>query len=104
YGLGDAGHLVEVAHVVCEIGVVGDPFLVASKQRKIGDVEAHQRGKQTPIGLGNCPAEQVALARQSRFELVEGGEQRVVGGFVGGLRLREAAAVDAVVDVGVGHF
>src|SRR5262245_39820850 len=33
HGLGDAGHLVEVAHVVCEIGVIGDPFLVASKQR-----------------------------------------------------------------------
>jgi tripartite-type tricarboxylate transporter receptor subunit TctC len=29
--LGDARHLVELAHIVCEIGVVGDPLLVASK-------------------------------------------------------------------------
>src|SRR5215813_8533076 len=32
------------------------------------DIEAHQRGKQTPIGFRDCPAEQVALARQSRSE------------------------------------
>src|SRR5262245_7693784 len=31
--LGDAGQLVKLAHVVCEIGVVGDPLLVASNQR-----------------------------------------------------------------------
>ena len=33
------------------------------------------------------------------LKLVEGREQRVVGLFAGGLRLGEAAAVDAVVDV-----
>src|SRR5262249_16251328 len=31
--LGDARHLVELAHVVCEIGVVGDPLLVASNNK-----------------------------------------------------------------------
>src|SRR5262249_11714149 len=79
-------------------------LLVASKQREIGDIEANERGKQTPIGFGDRPAEQVALARQSRVEFVEGSEQRIVGGFVGGLRLGEAAAVDAVVDVGIAHL
>src|SRR5262249_20900523 len=47
YGLGDARHLVELAHVVCEIGVVGDPFLVASNQRG----RAATRRRETPEPL-----------------------------------------------------
>src|SRR5262245_21665543 len=99
--LGDAGQRVELAHVVGEVGVVGDALPVAAEQREIGDVEAHQRREQPPVGFGDAAAGEISLAREPGLELVEGGEQRVVGGLVGGLRLGEAAAVDAVVDVGI---
>ena len=33
HGLGDARQLVKLAHVVCEIAVVGDPLLVASNNK-----------------------------------------------------------------------
>src|SRR5262245_12316201 len=99
--LGDAGQRIELAHVVREVGVVGDALPVAAEQREISDVEAHQRRKQAPVGLGDAAAGAVGLAREPGLELVEGGEQRVVGGLVGGLRLGEAAAVDAVVDIGI---
>ena len=45
--------------------------------------------------------DEVAVASEPRLEVVEGREQRVVGRLVRRLRAREAAAVDAVVHLGI---
>ena len=70
-GRGDARDLVELAHVVEQVRVVGDALPVAFEQREIRDVEAHQRRKQPPVGLGDLPPDQIALAAEPRLELVE---------------------------------
>ena len=81
--------------------IIGDALPVATKQRKIGHVKAHQRGKEAPVGLGDPAAEQIPLTAKTAFEVVKRCEQRVIGGLVGGLRLRERAAIDAIIDIGV---
>ena len=99
---GDARHVVELEHVVLQVRIVGDALLVALEDREIGDVEAQQRREQPPVGLGDLLADQIALLGQPRLQLVERGEQPVVGRLVGVLRLGEAGAIDAVVDVEIG--
>ena len=66
----------------------------------VDGVEAGQRGEEADVGLGDGVAHQVALAGQALLEPVQGGPEPVVGGVVGLLGAGEAAAVDAVVDLG----
>jgi len=47
------------------------------------------------------PPDEIALAREPRFELIERGKDGARGFFVGGLRAGEAGAINAVVDAGV---
>ena len=101
HGLGDAGHLVEIAQVIPEIRIVDDAPQVALEVAVVDRVETHQRGEQPPVGFGDLPPDEIALAREPRFELVERGKDGARGFFVGVLRAGEAGAIDAVVDVGV---
>src|SRR5208282_592187 len=91
----------KLAHVVQKIRIVGDPPLVALEQRKISDVEAHQRWEQTPIGFGDLAADEITLPSEPRFKFVEGGEQGIVGRLIGLLRAGKPAAIDAVVNSAV---
>jgi hypothetical protein len=50
-------------------------------------VEADQCGKQPPVGLGELLSDEIAPVRQPLLQLVEGGEQAVIGLVIGGLRL-----------------
>ena len=97
--LGDARHRVKLAHIVQQVRKVGDAVPVALEQREIGDVEAHQGREQPPVRLGDLVADQITLAGEPRLDVVERGEQRVVGFLVGRLRFGEAAAINAVIDV-----
>jgi len=67
----DAGHLVKLAHIVFQVGIVGDALLVALEDRKISHVEANQRREQPPVGLGDLPPCKVALPREPQLDLVE---------------------------------
>ena len=49
---GHARRLVELAQVVREVRIVGDAAQVALEEPNIDRIEAQQRGKQAPIGLG----------------------------------------------------
>ena len=53
YRLGDARYLVKVAHIVRQVGVVRDTFLVALEEREIRDIETDQGREQSPVGLGD---------------------------------------------------
>ena len=99
HGLGDARHLIELAGVAPEIGIVGEVAPVALEVVVVDRIEAHQGGEGPPVGLGDAPAGQVALPAETRLQLVEGGEQPVVGLLVGLLAGGEAGLVDTVVDV-----
>ena len=90
HGRGDAGHLIELAHIVRQVRIVGDALPVAFEQREIGDVEAHQSREQAPVRLGDLIADQIALARQPRLEPVECREKPVIGFVIGRLDLGEA--------------
>ena len=98
-GLGDAGVLVQLAQVARELRVVDDAAQVALEVADVHGVEAHERREQAPVRLGDRVAHQVAARREARVELVERVEEPAERALVGGLRAREAGAVDAVVDV-----
>src|SRR5215218_664501 len=97
-GLRDPGHLVEVAQVRVQAGVVRDPPQVALEVAVVDGVEAHQRREQPPVGERLRVAHQVALAPEALVEHVERVEEREHGLLVGLLRGREAGPVDAVVE------
>lgn len=65
----------------------------------VDGVESDQGGEQAHVRFGDGVAHQVTLLAQSVGQLVETGEQTIVGGFVGVLTAGEAAPVHAVVDV-----
>src|SRR3546814_5501759 len=99
--VGDTGHLVELAGVAPQVGVVDETLPVALEVAVVDRIEAHQRGEQAPVGFGHPVAQQVALAREALLQVVERREERVVGFLVGLLRGGEAGFVDAVVDAPV---
>ena len=100
-GLGDAGHLVELAREAEQVRVVGDQAQVALEVRVVDGIEADQRGEEAPVGLGDPVAVQVAELSETCLEAIERAEERSHRLVVGLLRAREAALVDAVVDVRV---
>src|ERR1035437_3060787 len=81
-------HLAELAPVALEVPVVDG-------------IEPGQGRKQPHVGLGERVADQVSLRRQPVAEPVQPGEQSFICSVVRLLRSGEAAAVDAVVDLGV---
>ena len=95
---GNARHLIEVAQIVGQVRIVGDPPEIAFEVSDIDRVEADERREQPPVGLGDAVADQIALAGQPLFELVERGEKLPERLLIGFLRRREAGAIDAVVD------
>ena len=65
----------------------------------INGVEPDQRGEQSPVGFRQRLADEIALRRKPRLDLIERGEERAIGFFVSLLRRCEASAIHAVVDV-----
>src|SRR5271166_5470724 len=57
HGLGDAGHLIELAQVVRQIWIVDDPPQVALEVADIDGIETDQRGEQAPVPLGQAIAD-----------------------------------------------
>ena len=64
--LGDARHLIEIAQVIPEIGIVDDAPHVALEVAVVDRVETHQRGEQPPVGFRNLPPDEITLARERR--------------------------------------
>ena len=98
---GDTRHQIQLPHVIQEVRIIGDASLVAFEQREIRDVETNKRRKQPPVGFSNLLADQIALAAEPRFKLIESGKQRVIGRLVGLLGASKTAAIDAVIDAAV---
>ena len=97
----EAGRLEQVPGVGPQHRQLGQLLAVALEVAVVDGVEPGQRREQADVGLGDRVADEVALVREPLRQPVEAGEQAVVGPLVGPLRPGEAAAVDAVVDVGV---
>src|ERR1051326_6985849 len=73
-GLGDTGHLIDLAQVVRQIAIVGEPPQIALEQHVIDRVEANEGWKEPQIGLGKAVAHQPALTSQPVLQLVKRGE------------------------------
>mmetsp|Transcript_20721 Transcript_20721/g.58992 ORF Transcript_20721/g.58992 Transcript_20721/m.58992 type:complete len:230 (+) Transcript_20721:99-788(+) len=102
HGLRDAVQLVDLARVVDEVGVVRDALLVALEVAVVHLVKAHERDEETDVGLGDLVAAgDVALLGQDVLGAIEARENISDCLLVRLLRLREAGAVDAVVDLRV---
>jgi hypothetical protein len=97
HGLGDSGHLVELSRVPPEVREIDEPIPIALEVPVVHGVEAHERGEEAPVRLGDLIPDEVAAAPEALLELVERGEELVVRMLVGFLRGREACLVDAVV-------
>ena len=97
-GVAEAGRLEEVAGVRPQVRELGQLALVALEVAVVDGVEAHERGVEPHVGLGQLASDEVALGRQVLVEPGELREQRVVRLLVAGLRGREARLVDPVVD------
>jgi hypothetical protein len=59
--LGDARHLIQLAHIVRQVGIVFDAADVAFEVAVINGIEADERGEQAPVGFGQCRADEIAL-------------------------------------------
>jgi hypothetical protein len=90
--------LVELARVGPQVRVVHDAAAVAAEVQVVDGVEAHERGEQAPVGLGDPVAGEVAARAEQLLEVGERLEQLVDGLVVGLLGAGEPGAVDAVVD------
>ena len=60
--LGHARHLVEVAQVVRQVRIVGDPPQIALEMPDIDRIETDERREQPPVGLGDAVPDKVALS------------------------------------------
>ena len=61
------------------------PPQIALEVAVIDGVEAHQRGEQPPVGLGDALADQIALPREPLLQRVQRREQLAERFLVGGL-------------------
>src|SRR5438105_7777995 len=68
---GNAIVLVKIAQIRPEMFVIDDAAHVALEMAVINGIEADEGGKETPIGFRHAVAEQIALQRQARVELIE---------------------------------
>ena len=63
YRLGDAGHLIKIAGVIPQIGIVGDAPQIAFEMAVINAVKADQRREQPPVSFRDAAINEIALAR-----------------------------------------
>ena len=70
-GGGDARHLIERPCIPPQRRIFVDVAKVALEQRIIDRVETQQRGKQAPVGLGDCLAHEIPALGQPHLEPVE---------------------------------
>src|SRR5260370_35493519 len=73
-GLRDARDLIQLAQIVPQIRIVDDAPQIAFEMTVIDRVEAHQRGEQAPVSLGDTSAGDVARMRETLLSFVERGE------------------------------
>ena len=92
--------LEQVARVAPEVRQLGQLLPVALEVAVVDGVEPRQRGEQPDVGLGDRVAHQEATVGEPLLEPVQRRPEPVVGRLVGLLGAGEAAAVDAVVDLG----
>ena len=82
-GLRDAWLLIEVLQVTPQVRVVHDAPQVALEVAVVDGVEAHERREETPVGLRDAVAAQVASRREDFFPVVQGIEELRYGLLVG---------------------
>src|SRR5579884_4145798 len=95
--LSNTGDLVKVARIAPQVWIIDDAPEVALEVAVVNRVEAHQRGEQSPVGLGAPHAKEVARTRKPPLQPVERFEQRREDRLVCFLAAREAALVHAVI-------
>src|SRR3954470_1144049 len=64
HGLVDARYLIKIAKVIRQVRVIPDAAQVALEVAVVDRVEANERGKQPPVGLGHARAGDVSLPRK----------------------------------------
>ena len=96
--LGYARPLVELAQVVRQVVILVYVIAIAFEIAVIGRVEPHQRHVEAPIGFRDPFATQIALLSKQLLQIIQRVEELPERFFVGLLRLREAAAINAVID------
>src|SRR5262249_17190916 len=96
-GLGDTGHLIDLAQIVRQVVIVVDAPQIAFKVGIINRAEPHQGRKQTQIGLRKAATDQIALMAEPLLDFVECPEQPAEARFVSSLALGKAAAVNPIV-------
>ena len=100
--LGDLGHLVDVARVGVEAGVLGQLPLGAPEQRVVHEVESDQRREEAHVGQREPVPAQVAGAGEVGLKPVQRAEQLARRGVVRLLALRKSTP--ASLPVGIIEF
>src|SRR5690606_24096910 len=98
HGLGYAGPLIELAQPVRQVRIVFDAPQVALEMAVVHRIEAHEGGKQTPVGLGEKFTGEIALFGETLLEPVQLREQLVERRLIGFAGRGEAGTVHAIVD------
>src|SRR5690606_21604228 len=70
HGAGNAGPLRQLAQIARESGIVCDVPQVAVERAMIGDVEAHERGEESPVRLCAIFAGQVSMGGEMGVQRV----------------------------------
>ncbi len=96
-GLGNARHLIEIAKIILEIGIVDDAPQIAFEVAVVDRIKSNERGEQAPVRFGLW-SNKITLPRQTLLELVKRHEKCARRLFVRRLRRGEARTIDAVVD------
>ena len=68
-GFGDAGHLIEVSEIAGEMRVVDDAADIAFEMSVIHGVEPDQGHEESPIGLHESCAEEIATLAEPGIQL-----------------------------------
>ena len=77
--IGDSRHLVKVTHKAPEIRVVHDASLVTAERAVVDVIEPDDGREEPPISLGKAAADEIRLALQPLFELIQRIEKCDVG-------------------------
>ena len=95
--IGYARPLIQLAQITEQTGIIFQALEVTLEMAVINRVEAHQGGKQAPIGQGYLLAQQIPALREQLFKPVKGFEQVTTGLLIYGLLGGKARLVNAVV-------
>src|SRR5215204_3239375 len=90
--------LIEISQISPQVRIVHDAPQVALEVSMVNGVEAHQGGKQAPVGLRHAVAAQVAPPSENILPIIQRIEDVGYGIVVHLLLGGEAGAIDAVVD------